>query len=117
MSNATGIVYRHPPEDSREEYGERLGYYIYQGSSGTACTRIFPTEEEAWKANRTDRAYAECSCGQEPTPVILRSTYGGGFSWGSTVCLPCAAIVGWRGRFEEDEAEERKNRWGFWGPA
>lgn len=113
MSNATGIVYLPRPEGSSADYGDVVGYYIYQGTCDTACTRIHPTSDEAWDHNRTDGAYAECTCGNPPTPVVLYSQYGNGFSWDSSACLTCRAITGYRSEHEEFYEKENKDYWGF----
>lgn len=112
MSNATGYVYA-VSDDQESEHGPLLGHFIYFGSCDTACTAIFSTEEGAWKANRTDAAYAECHCDKAATHVILHSTYGNGFSWESMACLPCGAITGYRSRWEEEADRFRENR-GMW---
>lgn len=114
MSNAIGYVYA-VSTDPEAEHGPLLGHFIYFGTSDFACTAIFPTSEEAWKANRTDAAYRECTCGKESTPVILHSTYGGGFSWDSMVCLPCGAITGYRNRWEQENEEEKNQPMFGWG--
>lgn len=93
MSHATGFVYL-PSTDPNQDYGGRVGYFIYNGTCDIACTRIFPTENEAWDTVRTPASHAKCTCGGEPTPVVLRTTYGGGFDWESKVCLVCKSIVG-----------------------
>lgn len=112
MSNAIGYVYSVPTEsDPENEHGDLLGYFIYFGTCDTACTAIFPTSEEAWNANRTEAANAECHCNKSRSHVILHSTYGNGFSWESMACLSCKAITGYRSKWEELVDRGRENRW------
>lgn len=111
MSNAIGYVYDTPSTDSKLEHGETLGYFIYFGSNDSACTAIFSSADAAWKANRTDAAYADCTCDKASKHVILHSTYGNGFSWESMACFRCNAITGYRSRWEEMVDRGRENNW------
>lgn len=96
MSHALGIVY----DIERER---TLGYFEYNGTCDFAMTAV-RTEEEIDRDWRTDANNRECVCA-EPVeqPVILHSTYGGGFDWESTVCARCMTITG---RLSEHAVED-----------
>lgn len=85
MSHAQGTVYR--------PSGECVGYFEYDGTRDVACTAITPdrdTLSENWRSDANER---DCTCGQPSVPVVLYSSYGGGFHWPATACLRCGAIV------------------------
>lgn len=72
-----------------------IGRFEYNGTSDFATSAIAPSEAELKKNWRTPEHSRKCSC--EPrgaTPVILYSSYGGGFYWESTACLVCMSITG-----------------------
>lgn len=69
-----------------------LGYYEYDGTSDRVLPAIWNSQDDVvnhWR-NQPERF---CRCGHEPIPVLLWSSYGGGFYWPGTACLECKAIV------------------------
>lgn len=83
MSNMMGEVIKE---------GKVVGYYEYNGTWDMARSDIHPTEEaviENWGEDCTH----VCNCESKGEPVILYSSYGGGFHWPATTCLKCGAIL------------------------
>lgn len=83
-----------------------LGWFAYNTIPDQACTRIFP-EWLDLADNWRDDIFRVCSCGVPPVPVLLYTSYGGGFYWPSEACLACAAIVGRTDSFDAGEVQGR----------
>jgi hypothetical protein len=84
MSHAVGEVWT--------VTGELKGYFEYNGTADVACTKIFLTETDLWN-NWRKNVYANCTCEDKNTLVILYSDYGYGFCWLGKACLICNAIT------------------------
>jgi hypothetical protein len=69
-----------------------LGYFEYNGTCDVARTRVYQTPDDVsanWRGDN-DR---KCVCGGSGQPVLLYTTYGGGFCWDGRVCWNCMAIT------------------------
>lgn len=84
MSHANGQVFKLT--------GELLGWFEYNGTEDTACSRIYATKQEMKAHWRTDNE-RECTCGKLPQSVILFTDYGSGFRWKAEACMACLAIT------------------------
>jgi len=104
MSHATGTVYS-------TDRSTILGYFEYNGTCDVACTAIQKTQEALNENWRGPGCMKECSCGKEPTDVVLHSDYGSGFHWDSKACLECMAICGHLDKWAQQREDDLANKW------
>lgn len=70
-----------------------VAWFEYNGTSDIAKPALFPTVEMLHENWRSD-AWPECTCGQPPEAVMLRTDYGSTMPpWPGKVCLICMCIV------------------------
>lgn len=69
-----------------------VGYFEYNGTCDVVLGRIYDSLEEL-RENWRCGDMGKCICGQEPSEVVLHTTYGSGFHWPGKACLKCKTIV------------------------
>jgi len=72
--------------------GNPLGYFEYDGTSDTVCTRVHLKVEDVRRNWRADN-WRDCECGALGQTVVLYSDYGCGFYWQGRVCWRCLAVT------------------------
>jgi hypothetical protein len=74
--------------------GEFLGNFIYDGTTDSVIPGIYATGDEAWDGWE-NYGYISYPCDPKHVaePVIIYSSYGGGFWWRGTMCLDCLCLL------------------------
>ncbi len=85
--------------------GLLVGYFEYNGTVDVCCTRVQRAPEGVSAHWRSEGNSSACSCAGSGQPVVLYTTYGGGFYWSGRVCWNCMAIT--EGIIAEDTCDGR----------
>ena len=80
--------------------GKVIGYFEYNGTCDVAISAIWDTYDEMHEHWRSG-VWNNCTCHEQPTEVLIWTSYGAGFYWPGKVCLPCRAITDGQMPFDE----------------
>lgn len=74
--------------------GKIIGYYEYNGTCDVLAGNLICDTEDAVHEHWREQPWSECPhAADSHVPVVIYSSYGGGFYWDGKACMDCRIVT------------------------